>query len=190
MHQDFELLLCVDDQSVRVRGRITLEGTLDPQVLEILLGTALEGTASYASSRYGIPPQELGSRTGPLAEGAASTLAERLPDYGGRFESLEVFEASPAERSEAPPRKSAEEHFELGWMHAREGRWQPALLEFARAHALAPRHLDAWHNVGWALGNLERWAEAECVFLEIQRRHPDFSLATQNLAWVQRSQDR
>jgi len=69
--------------------------------------------------------------------------------------------------------KTAQEHFEQGWVYAEKGLWDEAVFEFKEAVRLAPGDARAHHSLGVALARKGFWDLALVEFKEAIRLEPD-----------------
>jgi len=76
--------------------------------------------------------------------------------------------------------------FLLGEARFRQGRFEDAVRALERVRREAPRHEvlpKALFRLGLALGDLERWPEAEAALTELARSQPDFANLAEAELW-------
>lgn len=72
-------------------------------------------------------------------------------------------------------------HYTLGVMAQEDGDTARAMQAFSQASTLKPDFLQAWNNLGLALGDLGRFDEAAEAFQAALRINPDYDAALRNL---------
>jgi Flp pilus assembly protein TadD len=82
------------------------------------------------------------------------------------------------------PGGTAAEWFARGLGKTAQNSHAQAAYAYRMAVTLDPTNADAWNSLGWSLGKLGFFAEAEPALERALGLRPDFTLAKNNLAWV------